>query len=109
MELVSNWYMKERDPRARTLSGIPRLYNKYAGHDNNRDFYMTALAETEAINSRPLPRLAPANLLRPSPNGPAGAVMFSPPFRDPFNYFLDPMVISAAGRSRRRDAQPFCD
>src|SRR5262249_22018191 len=50
MELVSNWYMKERDPSRRTLNGIPRLYNKYAGHDNNRDFFMSALSETEAIN-----------------------------------------------------------
>src|SRR5207247_4351477 len=24
----------------------------------------------------------------------AGAVMFSPPFRDPFNYYLDPLVIT---------------
>src|SRR5262245_25812120 len=28
MELVSNWYMKQRDPLRRTLNGIPRLDNK---------------------------------------------------------------------------------
>ncbi|MEQ1575780.1 MAG: M14 family zinc carboxypeptidase, partial [Vicinamibacterales bacterium] len=38
-ELVANWYMREADPRRRTLVGVPRLYQKYTGHDNNRDFY----------------------------------------------------------------------
>ncbi len=50
MELVSNWYMKAADATKRSITDIPRLYNKYAGHDDNRDFYMAALAETEAIN-----------------------------------------------------------
>lgn len=50
MELVSNWYMRESDPTRRTLATIPRLYQKYIGHDNNRDFYMSNQPETEAIN-----------------------------------------------------------
>ncbi len=41
MELVSNWYMSERTRRDATLLDIPRLYKKYAGHDDNRDFYMS--------------------------------------------------------------------
>ena len=94
MELVSNWYMKESDPNRRTLSGIPRLYNKYAGHDDNRDFYMSALAETDAINNVLFRQWFPQIVYNHHQTGPAGAVMFSPPFRDPFNYFLDPMVIT---------------
>src|SRR5262245_43541962 len=35
MELVSNWYMKEREPSRRSMNGLPRLYHKYAGHDDN--------------------------------------------------------------------------
>ena len=50
MELVSNWYMREPEPSRRSLNGIPVLYQKYAGHDDNRDFYMSALSETRAIN-----------------------------------------------------------
>ncbi len=34
MDLVSDWYMKHGNMQ------IPVLYNKYAGHDDNRDFYM---------------------------------------------------------------------
>jgi hypothetical protein len=94
MELVSNFYMSERDPARRTLTGIPRLYNKYAGHDDNRDFYMSALAETEAINRVLFRDWFPQIVYDHHQTGPAGTVMFSPPFRDPFNYFLDPLVIS---------------
>src|SRR5881397_1538730 len=50
MELVSDWYMREPEPAKRSTDNTPRLYNKYAGHDDNRDFYMTALSESEAIN-----------------------------------------------------------
>src|SRR6267143_811144 len=48
MELVSDWYMREPEPAKRSADNIPRLYNKYAGHDDNRDFYMTALSERKA-------------------------------------------------------------
>src|SRR2546425_1218528 len=94
MELVSNWYMRERDPVRRSTNGVPRLYNKYAGHDDNRDFYMSALAETDAINKVLFREWFPQIVYNHHQTGPAGAVMFSPPFRDPFNYFLDPMVIT---------------
>src|SRR3989454_965075 len=94
MELVSNWYMRERDPARRSTNGVPRLYNKYAGHDDNRDFYMTALSETEAINKVLFRDWFPQIVYNHHQTGPAGTVMFSPPFRDPFNYFLDPMVIT---------------
>ncbi|MCI0662816.1 MAG: peptidase, partial [Acidobacteria bacterium] len=50
MELVSNWYMRNSDPARRSSAGLPRLYQKYIGHDNNRDFYMSAQPESEAIN-----------------------------------------------------------
>ena len=43
-ELVANWYMREKDPLKRSTSGLPRLYQKYIGHDNNRDFYMSTHA-----------------------------------------------------------------
>jgi hypothetical protein len=46
-ELVSNWYMRNNDSTKRTTSFLPRLYEKYAGHDNNRDFYMMNLKETQ--------------------------------------------------------------
>ena len=42
-ELVSSWYMREPKPENRVLTTTPRLYQKYIGHDNNRDFFMSAM------------------------------------------------------------------
>ncbi|MBR9989764.1 MAG: peptidase, partial [Gemmatimonadetes bacterium] len=50
MELVSTWYMRNPDPMERRTGGLPRLYQKYVGHDNNRDFYASTQAETENMN-----------------------------------------------------------
>jgi Zinc carboxypeptidase len=94
MELVSNWYMREPEPSRRSLAGVPTLYQKYAGHDDNRDFYMSALPETRAINSVLYRDWFPHIVYDHHQSGPEGTVMFSPPFRDPFNFNLDPLVIT---------------
>ena len=93
-ELVTTWYMREKDPRRRTLSGVPRLYQKYVGHDNNRDFYMSTQAETVNINRVLYREWFPQIVYDHHQTGPAGTVMFAPPFRDPFNYVFDPIVPS---------------
>jgi hypothetical protein len=94
MELVSDWYMRESDPMRRSTAGIPTLYQKYAGHDDNRDFYMSALSETRAINGVLYRDWFPQIVYDHHQSGPEGTVMFSPPFRDPFNFNLDPLVIT---------------
>ncbi len=92
MELVSNWYMRESDPTRRSMNQLPRLYNKYAGHDDNRDFYMSNLAETTNMNRVMFQEWFPQIVYNHHQTGPAGTVMFAPPFRDPFNYNFDPLV-----------------
>lgn len=93
MELVSNWYMREPDPMQRSTNGVPVLYNKYAGHDNNRDFYMSALNETTNILRVQSREWYPQIVYNHHQTGPAGAIMFAPPFRDPPNHYLDPLII----------------
>src|SRR6478672_2574159 len=34
-DLVADWYMRNSDPKQRTMTGLPRLYQKYIGHDDN--------------------------------------------------------------------------
>jgi hypothetical protein len=92
MELVSNWYMREPDPKKRSLGGLPRLYQKYIGHDNNRDFYMVTQKETEAICRVFYQDWFPQIVYNHHQTGPVGTVLFAPPFRDPFNYNFDPLV-----------------
>ena len=91
-ELVANWYMREKIPQRRTTTGVPRLYQKYAGHDNNRDFYMATQAETINMNRILFEEWIPQIVYDHHQAGPAGTVMFAPPFRDPFNYVFDPLI-----------------
>ena len=91
MQLVSSWYMRESDPTRRNMN-IPRLYQKYIGHDNNRDFYMSAQPETRNINHQLYWEWFPQIVYNHHQTGPAGTVLFAPPFRDPFNHNYDPLV-----------------
>jgi len=92
-ELVSNWYMREPVAEKRTLTTTPRLYQKYIGHDNNRDFYYSSQAESTNINRQLYLEWFPQIVYNHHQPGPAGTVMFVPPFRDPFNYNYDPLVV----------------
>ncbi|MGH9143184.1 MAG: M14 family metallopeptidase, partial [Vicinamibacterales bacterium] len=92
MELVSNWYMREADEKKRSTGGIPRLYQKYVGHDDNRDFYMMNMSESVNANRMMYREWFPAIMYNHHQTGPQGAVLFAPPFRDPFNYNFDPLV-----------------
>ncbi|HWF86591.1 MAG TPA: M14 metallopeptidase family protein, partial [Vicinamibacterales bacterium] len=92
MELVSNWYMREKDEKKRSTSGIPRLYQKYVGHDDNRDFYMMNMSESTNANKVMYREWYPVIMYNHHQTGPAGAVLFAPPFRDPFNYNFDALI-----------------
>jgi len=93
MELVSNWYMRTPDEKQRSTNGIPRLYQKYIGHDDNRDFYMMNMSESVNANKVMYREWYPAIMYNHHQTGPAGAVLFAPPFRDPFNYNFDPLIV----------------
>jgi hypothetical protein len=93
-DLVADWYNRNPVPEQRTLSpGIPRLYQKYIGHDNNRDFFGSTQPETEAMSRVMYHEWLPQIVYNHHQTGPQGTVMFAPPFRDPFNYYFDPLVV----------------
>lgn len=101
-DLVADWYMRNAKPEDRTLSGLPRLYQKYIGHDNNRDSFASTQPETENMNRVLYREWYPQILYNHHQSGPAGTVLWSPPMRDPFNYNQDPLVvlgISALGNA----------
>jgi hypothetical protein len=95
MELVSAWYMRRSDQTRRSMGDLPRLYQKYIGHDNNRDFYMNAMPESKNISRVMYREWYPQIMYNHHQTGPAGAVMFAPPFRDPHNYNIDPILINS--------------
>jgi hypothetical protein len=89
MDLVSDAYMKNG------AANPPVLYNHYAGHDDNRDSFMNALPETTNVSKVMYREWFPQIMYNHHQTGPAGAVMFAPPFRDPFNYNFHPEVPAA--------------
>ena len=92
-DLTANWYMRNANPEERSLMGLPNLYQKYIGHDNNRDSFASTQAETENMNRVLYHEWFPQILYNHHQSGPAGTVLWSPPMRDPFNYNQDPMVV----------------
>ena len=91
MDLVSDWYMQESDPLKRNMN-TPRMYQKYVGHDNNRDSYMVTQIETEILNRQMFIEWIPQVVYNQHQTGPAGTVLFVSPIRDPFPHTQDPLI-----------------
>ncbi|TDB64244.1 peptidase [Arundinibacter roseus] len=94
-ELVSSWYMREEKPEKRTLDFLPKLYQKYIGHDNNRDFFMMNMKESWNIGRQLYVEWIPQVVYNHHQAGPAGSVVAGPPYRDPFNHVYDPLIITS--------------
>ena len=93
-ELVSNWYMQEKDPKKRNMN-VPRLWQKYIGHDNNRDFFMMNMKETQNMTHQQFLEWFPQIVYNHHQAGPPGTVVAGPPYRDPYNYVYDPLLITS--------------
>jgi hypothetical protein len=94
-ELVSNWFMRTDDPKKRSFSQLPRLYQKYIGHDNNRDFFMMNMKETQNISRQQYVEWMPQIIYNHHQTGPQGSILAGPPYRDPFNYVYDPLLVTS--------------
>jgi hypothetical protein len=86
-ELVANAY------RATQRMTIPVLYQRYIGHDNNRDFYACNQLEAQNTNRVFYADWCPQIVYNHHQSAPPGTIVFTPPFRDPHNYYTDPMVL----------------
>ena len=92
LQLVADWYMREPVETKRSFANLPRLYEKYIGHDNNRDSLTSNMAETTNVNRQLFVEWNPQLMYNHHQSGPAGEVIFIPPFRDPVNHNLDALV-----------------
>ena len=91
-ELVANWYMREQDPRAATLDGVPRAVPEVRRPRQQPRLLHVVAGRDDQHEPRALSRVVPADRLDHHQTAPAGTVMFAPPFRDPFNYVFDPLI-----------------
>jgi len=94
MEIMSDWYMRKENPEERDQN-IPILYQKYVGHDNNRDFYMNNMSEAANMSYQQYVEWVPQIIYNHHQSGPAGTVVAGPPYRDPFNHVFDPLIITS--------------
>jgi hypothetical protein len=81
-QMVVDWYRKYVGTEFEG-GGMPWLYHVYAGHDNNRDWYMFNLPETRAVTKVLYHDWLPLIHLDEHQQGSNGARLFVPPFTDP--------------------------
>ncbi len=92
MTIVSDWYM----PHVGTpyeVSPIPWLYHKYAGHDNNRDSFVSNLIETQNMNIATSQVWYPEILYNQHQTAPFPARIWIPPDAEPTNPNIHPINI----------------
>lgn len=91
--MVVDWYRRNLGTPYEG-SALPDLYHKYAGHDNNRDSYMLTQVETRHLNRVLYHDWLPEVYLDAHQMGSAFARIFVPPFKNPPNPNVDPLVWS---------------
>ena len=112
MTIVSDWYMEHVGTPYET-SPIPWLYQKYAGHDNNRDSFMGNLVETRNMNRAHSTEWYPEILYNQHQTGPFPARIWIPPDAEPTNPNVHPLVVrwknligTAMGKAFEENDQP---
>ena len=91
VDIVVDWYKKNLGTPYET-TGPPILYQKYVGHDNNRDWFMNNMPETKAVTSVLYNQWYPQIVHNHHQTSPSWARIFLPPFRSPVNPNIHPGV-----------------
>lgn len=71
---------------------MPWLYHHYAGHDNNRDWYMLTQKETKAMTRTAYKKWLPQVWLDVHQMGSSGPRIFVPPYADPIAPSVSPLM-----------------
>ena len=95
-DLVTEWYRRQLGTPFEGTSP-PVLYHPYAGHDNNRDWYMFTQQETRLTLRHLYHRWHPQVVHDVHQMGPRGARLFVPPYADPWEPNVDGALVAAAG------------
>lgn len=93
LDQVVHWY-RENLGTAFEGTGLLELYQYYAGHDNNRDWFGLSQAETRMVTHQIYSVWHPQVYWDVHQQGQTEERFFVPPFRDPLNPNLDAGVIS---------------
>src|SRR3954451_3789190 len=91
VDIVTRWY---RRTLGTSYEGTapPELYQKYVGHDNNRDWYIFSQAETRLAVGKIQNVWHPQIVYDVHQQGPTASRIFFPPWLDPVDPNIDPII-----------------
>jgi hypothetical protein len=95
-QMVTDWYKKYLGTKYEG-GRMPWLYHHYAGHDNNRDWFMFNLSETKAVTKVLYHDWIPQVHIDEHQMGSTGARLFIPPFMNPPTPTVHPGVWRGVG------------
>lgn len=96
VDMVADWYRKTLGTEHEGKEP-PEIYHHYAGHDDNRDWFMLNLKETQAITRLFWKEWFPQIVYDIHQQGPNGSRFFIPPFFDPANPNIAPVLLRQVG------------
>ncbi len=92
VQMVVEWYEKNLDTPFEG-SSPPWLYHPYAGHDNNRDWFMLNLVETQLLTQALYQKWFPQIVYDVHQMGRRGPRFVIPPFYEVSNPNIDPIIL----------------
>jgi len=91
VDIVTQWYRKTLNTKWEGTSP-PELWQKYVGHDNNRDWYIFSQPETRATISQLHNVWHPEIVYDVHQQGANASRIFIPPWLDPIEPNIDPIL-----------------
>jgi zinc carboxypeptidase len=89
--MVASWYRENLGKPWE--SRLPELWHKYVGHDDNRDWFMMNQVETRNSAKQLYSEWFPQIIYNQHQTGPFPSRIFVPPFDDPMNPNIPPLVM----------------
>jgi len=91
VDIVTRWYRRTLGTKWEGTSP-PELFQKYVGHDNNRDWYILSQPETRATIAQLHNGWHPEIVYDVHQQGANASRMFVPPWLDPIEPNIDPIL-----------------
>jgi hypothetical protein len=92
MDILADWYHSNVGTPYE-VSPLPWLYHIYVGHDNNRDYFMANMVETQNILKLVHHKWFPQILYNHHQTAPFPARIWTPPDAEPTNPNIHPLII----------------
>ncbi len=90
-QMIADWYM-EHVGTPYEAAGLPWLYQKYSGHDNNRDGFALNLPESQHLGKLMYRDWMPQAYVDHHQMGSGNARLYIPPYAEPIRPDGDPLV-----------------